>query len=67
MQCQVSSETGTRANDGGDLLTRNKACQLGDDDYCDDCDDNDDYGASSGQLHTCFASCSVVNGESGCW
>ena len=42
MQCQVSSETGTRANDGGDLLTRNKSCQLGDDDYCDDCDDNVD-------------------------
>ena len=46
MQCQVSqtSETGTQTNDGGELLTRNKACQLVDDDYCDDdldaCDDD---------------------------
>ena len=38
-----------------------------DDNDNDTWDDNDDYGAESGQLHTCFASCSVVNGESGCW
>ena len=44
MQCQVSQtrETGTQTNDGGELLTRNKACQLVDNDYCDDCDDDVD-------------------------